>query len=273
MVLVGSCQRSAGSTPYQPILEALRNHLEQNLATVSGSAEPADLGLLFPGGVSPVWLAEVSRLMPELRIMVPDLPELDENVSPEVVRVRLIEAFYRLLLALANPLQVIALFLDDLQWADESILSWLSYLGGRIRNNRLLVILAYRSAEAERLSTLKSDLLRQRPATEVRLTGWDVAALQKALAHVTGTAGDSGESKALAGLLHQATRGNPFFVLAMMRELVETKQIDEAWSSTSQLALPHDVRELLKRRQQRLGAISRQLGRSKKKNPELWSNR
>src|SRR5437667_1254122 len=59
-VAAGRALQTGRQLPYQPLIDVLRCQLEQEHA-------PDDLG-------SPVWLAELSRLLPELRDRYPDLP-------------------------------------------------------------------------------------------------------------------------------------------------------------------------------------------------------
>src|SRR5512142_2447450 len=59
-VAVGRALRTGRRLPYQPLIDVLRRQLEQGGA-------PDDL-------LSDVWLAELSRLLPELRDRYPDLP-------------------------------------------------------------------------------------------------------------------------------------------------------------------------------------------------------
>src|SRR5260221_2296875 len=59
-VLVGRALQTGRQLPYQPLIDVLRRQLEQEHA-------PDDL-------LSDVWLAELSRLLPELRDRYPDLP-------------------------------------------------------------------------------------------------------------------------------------------------------------------------------------------------------
>ena len=93
--------KPGGRLPYQPLVEVLRDRLERENA-------PEDL-------LSDVWLAELSRLLPELRERYPDLPEatFDETTA----RSRLFEAISRLGQALAEPVPLV-LFVDDVQWAE-----------------------------------------------------------------------------------------------------------------------------------------------------------
>ena len=79
-VLQGRAFEAGGRLPYQPLVEALRSRIEQENA-------PDDL-------LSDPWLAELSRLLPELRDRYPDLaaPGGDETAA----RIRLFEAVVRL---------------------------------------------------------------------------------------------------------------------------------------------------------------------------------
>jgi DNA-binding SARP family transcriptional activator len=107
-VLAGRALQTGRPLPYQPLIDILRRHLEQ---------EQAPDALL-----SAVWLAELSRLLPELRDRYPNLPvpATDEALGHH----RLFEATVRLvrLWAARRPL---VLLLDDLQWADTATLDLL----------------------------------------------------------------------------------------------------------------------------------------------------
>ena len=59
-VLSGQAFEMGGRLPYQPLVEALRPRLEEENA-------PEDL-------LDDLWLAELSRILPELRVRYPDLP-------------------------------------------------------------------------------------------------------------------------------------------------------------------------------------------------------
>jgi len=123
-VLVGRALQTGRQLPYQPLIDLLRRQLEQEHA-------PDDL-------LSDVWLAELSRLLPELRDRYPDLlvPATDEALGYH----RLFEATARLvqLWAARRPL---VLLLDDLQWADTATLDLLLYLARSLAEQPAPVLL------------------------------------------------------------------------------------------------------------------------------------
>jgi predicted ATPase len=149
-VLSGHAFEMGGRLPYQPLVEALRPRLETENA-------PEDL-------LEDLWLAELARLLPELRVRYPDLPTPTEDEL--TAKGRLFEAVGRLLDALARSGPLV--LLDDLQWVDEVSLDLLRYLGRYWikHGSRLLLLLTVRSegleltpALATRLVDLGRDLL------------------------------------------------------------------------------------------------------------------
>ena len=110
-VLRGQAFESSGRLSYQPLIEALRPRVDQENAL-------DDL-------LHDVWLAELARLLPELRERYPDLSSLVADAS--VARNHLFEAVARLLDTLATRTTLV-LFLDDLHWADTATLDLLHYL-------------------------------------------------------------------------------------------------------------------------------------------------
>ena len=126
-----------GRLPYQPLVEALRNRVERENA-------PDNL-------LNDVWLAELSRLLPELRDRYPDLPPL-LTLSEAEARNRFFEAVARLGQVLAEQAPLV-LFLDDLQWVDLATLDLLEDLLTNGEMRHLLLIGAYLFVFERRLRT------------------------------------------------------------------------------------------------------------------------
>ena len=137
-ILQGRAFEAGGRLPYQPLVEALRGRIEQENA-------PDDL-------LSDTWLAELSRLLPELRDRYPDL--VSPSTEEATAKTRLFEAVTRLGQALAERTPLV-LFIDDIHWADAASLDILSYATRRWRESNAPVLLLL-NLRAEALMTLSA---------------------------------------------------------------------------------------------------------------------
>lgn len=241
-VLSGGSYPEAQTMPYQPLVEALRAQLNLQPPTWT---------------VQPIWLAEATRLLPELHTLYPDLPPTPE-AEPDEARARLFEALSQLILGLAEGTSPLLLILDDLHWADGHTLDWLAYVGRRLRDSRLLVVGTYRSEEAGAVSQLRHSLTRLGIVSEIELPALDVAAVLQLLGHLDVNV--SGEA-AVAGWLRQITGGNPFFLIETLRALVEGGQpLDsQHLAGLDDLPLSDAAREAIEMRLERLSSKGRQV--------------
>src|SRR6266568_7314332 len=128
-VLEGRAFKSYQRLAYQPILDPLRARLEQEQDLRQWLGDP--------------WLAELSRLLPELRERYPDLPPptVDEAFDSS----RFFEALARLGQAFAARAPLL-IFVDDLQWTDKATLDLFQYLGRQwtTRSTPVMLLLSRR---------------------------------------------------------------------------------------------------------------------------------
>lgn len=223
-VLETRCLNTTQSLPFAPLTGLFRKQ-----ACVERLFKP-------PSPVSPIWLAELARLFPEIR---EDWPKLTGPavLPPEEERYRLFEALTQSLRALES--QPLLLFIDDLHWVDRATLDWLDYLIDRMREEPLLLVGAFRpnDATAELIQLVagwgRAGLARRLPLE--RLTREEAAELLAAL----------GDDIKLAEQLHIKSAGNPYFLIELSRHGADST--------------PAGLAELVRNRLKQLPAAARQV--------------
>ncbi|MGE5140495.1 MAG: ATP-binding protein, partial [Rudaea sp.] len=221
-VLDTRCLEATSSVPYAPLSELFR-------------PRPVLRRLLSPtASISPVWLAELARLLPEIRVERFDLPILAPLPAEEEHR-RVLEAFTQCVRALSSP--ALALFIDDLHWADGATLDWLDYMVHRLADQPILVVATYRPEDAPaRLVQMAARWGREGFARRIPVGSLDeeeAAALVSAL----------GASP--AGTLQQQSGGNPYFLI----------ELAQAGPGT----VPPALADLVRARLERLPGTARQI--------------
>jgi DNA-binding SARP family transcriptional activator len=238
LVLSGAAHELEQALPYQPMIEALRGLLADPAwpelrAGLEPSTHSARSGQARSEGESgpglpAIWLAEAARLLPELAAGQPGARPAFQPADES----RLWEGINQLLLALARR-RSLALFLDDLHWADAATLALLGYL---VRQGSApMASLAFGSASAAEQRAPIIFLAAARPAAprsplaallgvltrEGRLRRIPLARLTEAdtlaLAHHL----SSSSSASLATWLTRNAEGNPYILAELVREVRE----------------------------------------------------
>lgn len=235
-VLIGRCYELEQVLPFRPWIQAFRE---------------AGLGAAPPGGLNPVWQAELVRLLPEWGAPGPPSPTDPEDY------VRLFEAVTQLLAHLtAHQTTVVAL--EDLHWADEMSLRLLSYVRRRVPELRLLILGTAREEDVAGhlvLRRLVDDLFVPPPALRLTLgplSRVDTAALVAAL---LSTDEDRAAATGLVEPIWALSEGNPFVVTEVIREFRKGRIAP----ATSAIRLPPRVHEVIAQRLDRLDANERQV--------------
>jgi predicted ATPase/DNA-binding SARP family transcriptional activator len=192
----GRCYDGESGLAYQPLAEGLR-------AALGGRA---DRGWLQD--VATPWLAEASRLLPELVDLYPGVEPARSLDSPGAQSRFLTGVSQVLLAALRGPVPGV-LLLDDLHWADEASLDVLTYLVRRLAGQQVCVLVTWRSEQVQgghRLRRLAAEAQHAGSATVLqlsRLTEPEVAELVRAVAPARADQ---------AAWLYEETEGLPFFL-------------------------------------------------------------
>jgi DNA-binding SARP family transcriptional activator len=234
-VVAGRCYEEEAGVAYGPFIEGLRGAL-------AGAPGPQALA-----GVPRHWLAEATRLLPELAEAYPDLPEPGPLDGPAAGR-HFFEGVSQVLLAACAGPPPGLLVLDDLHLADEASLDVLAYLVHRLKGRPLLVVVCWRSeqvpAEA-RLRRLAAEARRAGQGSLLHLRRLDAAGVAELVSAVAPARAGA------AGLLHERTEGLPFLVLEYLAAVGDDGELPAL--------LPGGARDLLAARVRDVGDAARQL--------------
>jgi tetratricopeptide (TPR) repeat protein len=152
--------------------------------------------------------AALCEVVPDIAALLgrdlPDLPELDQRTAQQ----RLIGAVVSLFQRQTRP---VALLIDDLQWAVES-LEILRALVSTVERLPLLIVGSFRDDEAP---SLPHDLSEMRLIKLDRLQPPEIAKLSASML------GDVGRESHVVSLLERETEGNVFFLIEVVRALAD----------------------------------------------------
>lgn len=229
--LTTNCYEIERAMPYQPVIDLVTRALDR----VSAAALR---------GLSPVSIAELAALIPEVGERCPDLPQLS-NDFPEARQARLSRAVDQLLEASRDGRPAV-LMVDDIQWADDASAQVLHYLARHAAQRPVLVIYAYRDDAAdsdEHFAQLVESLRRDTDARRLPLARLGYADTESLVAALTGenlwaNLGEPG----LAERLHRETEGNPFFLMSILQSLSEGETQLEPRASGAPGLLPDALR-------------------------------
>lgn len=165
--------------------------------------------------------AVVVEAVPELGLLLGEAPAPAPALPPQQAQNRAALAFLRLVQALATADQPVAIFLDDLQWADAASLSLLQLIAADPESRHLLLLGAYRDAEVpaqHRLHLAVQEIAERGGAvTTIHL---DPLRLEDVRALIVETARcDVAAADLPARLVLEKTHGNPFFLRQFLRAL------------------------------------------------------
>jgi tetratricopeptide (TPR) repeat protein/transcriptional regulator with XRE-family HTH domain len=233
-VASGRCYEAHSGVPFYPFLEALGKLYEEAPEEARGRRP------------------YLERLLPDHFPSQPiAAPSGDQEELHQLLRA--VNSFVRD--TAAN--KPVALFIDDLHWADEASLDLLQHLARQTRPDRVLLVGTYREVEVRRGHPLRKavrDLGREQLVERVavrRLGREETTAL------VAGRLDGMEVSEEFAGLVYGHTEGNPFFVAEVLEALIERGNLfvwEGRWvrSELDRIEVPESVREIIAERTSRL---------------------
>jgi DNA-binding SARP family transcriptional activator len=168
------------------------------------------------GELDAVWLSEITRILPELSAQHPDLTH-SGPIKEGWQRRCLFEALARAVFTAHQPLLLI---LDDIQWADQETLAWLSYLIRFDPGAGMLILGGARPEEPaadQVLAALRLDLQREGLMTEFELAPLDLSETVELVDSIC----ERDCSCEDIEKIFQETEGNPLFIVETVRSRAE----------------------------------------------------
>jgi DNA-binding CsgD family transcriptional regulator/tetratricopeptide (TPR) repeat protein len=204
--------------PYAPFVAALRS--------LTRSLPPARLEEVVGHG-----RADLAHLLPDLGPIDSEPSHADASPAVSGAKARLFEAVLGTLRRLADE-ACLVLVIEDLHWADSSTRDLLRFLIPNAREDRMLLVVTYRSDELHRrhpLRPLLAEFARLDGVDRIDLVG---LAEGESAAQVRAILGARATPE-IEAAVHERSGGNPFFT----EELIA--------AGTAGLALPRSLRDTL----------------------------
>jgi predicted ATPase len=255
--LTGTCYEQEQSTPYSPWVDILRTASRQG-----GSARD------WMKKLHPRIIGEVGKLVPSV---LSDAKEAGlggwisgevtstsvMSVSAEQDRMRLFQSVSDFVFSLAESRKGLALFFDDVVWADEASLQLLHYVARRIEHEPIVLIATFRDSEVREehpLQKILLDLHRQRISEQIAVMRLTHDYVSKLIENQLAATPAGKVAAPLIELIFKRTGGNPFFIEEMVHNLLERNdlvRIGDEWTinqELGQMEIPSSVRALVKQR-------------------------
>jgi class 3 adenylate cyclase/tetratricopeptide (TPR) repeat protein len=249
-VFEAQAQAHGKSIPFMPILQMLRSFYG------IGDQDPEQTARERIAGRSllldPAFAADLPLIFDFLGVPDPERPV--PKMNPEGRSRALADFLCRLV---GNPARrkALVLIIEDLHWIDEGSQTMLHGLIEGMEGTPTLVLVNYRPEH--------SPVWRESPAFEaIELQPLDRSDTAKLLRDL---AGDHPSLDGLDEPIHERTRGNPFFIEEIVRELAESGYLEGARSGyrlarpIEDAGVPVTVQAVLAARIDRLGPDSKQL--------------
>jgi tetratricopeptide (TPR) repeat protein len=242
LVLTGGCYEYEATTPYLPFVEAFRRWVREEKDNEKLRAVLGDAAI------------QIAKLAPEIETRLGPFPQRHQLAAHEE-RLLFFDAVAQVFSNVARQ-QSLLFYADDLHWADRGTLWLLGHLLRQLREERVLILGAYREAELDRAHPLAKSLVdwnRERLATRIVLRRFSQTETEDQLGALLGES-VSGD---FAAAVHRETEGNPFFVEEVLKALIESGSVRREsgrWKrcELTDLLIPQSVKEAIGHRLDRV---------------------
>ncbi len=228
--IAGKFDQLQKNIPYFAILKAFQELVRQLLSEPEEELKSWKNRILRELGNNGAVITDVIK---ELELIIGEQPELPE-LGPSETQNRFFEAFQRFISVFAKPEHPLALFLDDLQWADVASLKLIETLSLGDQSC-IFIIGAYRDNEVNESHPLKISLKEIRESfkdeesgfipevAEIKLNPLSKENIEELVADTLRM--EKANIRQLAALIHDKTGGNPFFTNEFLKSLYNEEHL------------------------------------------------
>jgi len=217
--IFGKYDQFRRDVPYSAIIQAFQGLIRQIISESEQRIQSWKENLLAALGPNGRVITDV---IPELELIIDPQPELP-SLGPEESVNRFNMVFQKFISVFTTEEHPVALFLDDLQWADQASLKLLENLLTTYETKYLFLIGAYRDNEIHDAHplTLTLDKIRKkgRKINNIKLGPLNANSVNMIIMNVLLC--DAEKSMPLAELINKKTGGNPFFVIQFLKNIYD----------------------------------------------------
>jgi histidine kinase len=222
--IFGKYDQFRKEVPYSAIIQAFQGLIRQLLAESQDRIDSWKDKLLFALGSNG---RVVTGVIPELELIIgkqPDVPSL----TPEETWNRFNMVFQNFINVFTTEDHPLAIFLDDLQWADLASLNLIKNIITNYQTKFMSLIGAYRDTEVggHHPLLITFDEIRKtgKKINSISLNPLDAGNVNLMIMNVLRCRAD--ESMSLAEIIHRKTGGNPFFINQFLKNLYDNHLIE-----------------------------------------------
>ncbi|MBN1898009.1 MAG: diguanylate cyclase [Spirochaetes bacterium] len=249
----GRCLDQENKTPYQPFRDTINGYIK-HLERLGKKEKETEIKRIknILGDLGEI-VIRLNGNMSEVLGEVPQLVKLD----PERENQRFLMVASNFFCHLVGETTACLIYIDDLQWADEGTLRLLEEIAGKVKNSNLLIIGAFRDNEVDEkhsLTRVKNEAETGGYALEeIIIKSFTYDRMNRMVASLLGER----ESKAheLTRYVMRKSRGNPFFAISILRELVEEKGLiwkegywDADWKRIARIPVSANMIDIILKR-------------------------
>ncbi len=219
--ITGKCENRTKNIPYEPFIKALNQLIRPILVEpqeIQGIWKESILNAVGNNG------GIITELIPPMHQILGEQPPLPA-LSGEENRNRINSVLLKFLNVFIESARVFVLFIDDMQWIDNTTLSLLKYIITSKAVKSFLLISSYRDNEVSEFHSLhifRNEITSSGiSCTEMNLKHLELNSICQMLSETIRTANT--DSLSLAELALKYTKGNPLYLKEFMTTLYREK--------------------------------------------------